>query len=66
MKSLDLKQMEKVQGGNALWSCAAVPALATIGIAATILTSGLFGFAAALAVGSAATGCAIAVSDGPR
>lgn len=63
MKKLELEQMEELQGGNALWSCAAVPAIATIGIAATLLTAGVFGFAAILAMGAAGTGCAIAVSE---
>ena len=63
MKSLSLNQMENVNGGNALMACAGGVAATTIGIAATILTAGLFGFGAVLAVGFTAASCSLAASE---
>ncbi|WP_159948203.1 hypothetical protein [Polaribacter septentrionalilitoris] len=67
MKSLDLKQMEKVQGGgNALMACAGGAAVAAISVAATILTGGMFGFAAVLGMSFAAASCSVAAGNMPK
>ena len=66
MKNLDLNKMEKIQGGNALISCAGGAAVTAISVAATILTGGMFGFATVFAMSYTMASCSIAAGDMPR
>lgn len=66
MKNLQLNEMEKLNGGNVAWSCAGGAAVAAIGVAATILSGGLFGFAAVLGMSYAMASCAIAAGEMSR
>ena len=64
MKTLELKEMEEVQGGgNAVMACAGGAAVAAISVAATILTGGMFGFAAVLGMSFAMASCSMAAGS---
>jgi len=66
MKNLELDQMENVNGGNAVMACAGGAAVAAISVAATILTGGMFGFAAVLGMSWAAASCSVAAAGAGR
>lgn len=63
MKNLELNQMENVNGGNVAMACAGGAAVAAISVAATILTGGMFGFAAVLGMSWAAASCSVAAAE---
>ena len=60
MKTLEMNELERIEGGNELdgMMCVAGMAAVPISMAATILTGGLAGFGTLFAMGMAAGACA--------